>query len=145
MRSMKSLGLLALRHLPNPSQKHHYRHQKAWRGQLNWHRWCGKQLLQDLKDRITRIAPYILVSLLQSLGDRLCNLGEVKNEPSIIASQHKETSHLGHRCWRLPIQVLSYLARVHRNSLTWYHVAQEWYSLDLELRIANLGVKLVLS
>jgi hypothetical protein len=60
--------------------------------------------------------PHILVTLLQQLGDRLCNLGEVQNKPLIIARQPKKTLHLVHRCWWLPIQDIPHLATVLRDS-----------------------------
>jgi hypothetical protein len=40
-------------------------------------------------------------------------LEKLRNEPSIIVSQSKETSHLVNRLWWLPIQDISQLARVH--------------------------------
>jgi hypothetical protein len=69
------------------------------------------------KGFITSHAPYILVSLLQQLSDRDRNLGKVRNKPSIVARKPKETSHLVHRHWRLPIQDISHLGRVHRYSI----------------------------
>jgi hypothetical protein len=69
-----------------------------------------------LESFITSINPDILASLLQELGNWLYDIGEVQNEPSIIASQPKETSYHGHGCWRLPFQDLVHLARVHLNS-----------------------------
>jgi hypothetical protein len=63
----------------------------------------------------------------------------------IIASQPKETSYLRHRRWRLPLQDLFHLARVHRDSFSLNHVAQECHFLDPELALAKHGVQLVLS
>jgi hypothetical protein len=63
------------------------------------------------------LAPHILVTLLQQLGYRLCNLGEVQNKHLIIASQPKKTSCLVNRLWRLPTQDMSHLAGVHNDSI----------------------------
>jgi hypothetical protein len=98
-----------------------------------------------LESFITSLAPEILISLLQQSSNWLHDLGEVWNEPSIIASQPKETSYLRHRCWRLPIQDLLHLAGVHRDYLRKNHVTQFWYFLDPELALAEVSIKLVLS
>jgi hypothetical protein len=75
----------------------------------------------------------------------LCNLGEVWNESSIIANKPKKTLYLRHRCWWLPIQYISHLARVHHDSFRCYYVAQEWHYIDPEFTHSKLVVKLVLS
>jgi hypothetical protein len=62
------------------------------------------------------VLSHILHSLLEELGDWLRNLGEVQNEPSIIASQHKKTTYIMYIHWWLPFQHISYLAGVHRDS-----------------------------
>jgi hypothetical protein len=98
-----------------------------------------------LESFITSLAPEILVSLFQQSSNWLRNLGEVWNEPSIIASQPMETSYLGHRCLWLPFQDLLHLIGVHRDSLRQNHVTQEWYFIDPELALAELSIQLVLS
>jgi hypothetical protein len=70
-----------------------------------------------LESFIISLALEILVSLFQQFSNWLHDLEEVWNEPSIIASQPKEISSLGHRCWRLPFQELHHVVRVHRDSL----------------------------
>jgi hypothetical protein len=62
------------------------------------------------------LTPNVLLTLLQELGDRLHDLGEVQNEPSIIARQTKKTSHLVNRLWQLSIQDITYHAKVHHDS-----------------------------
>jgi hypothetical protein len=145
MRTMKSLGLLALRYLPSHCQKHHNEHRKAWwcraeRAHAMWSTTSSncRRLHHKRHSRHTCFSSSITRwSALQSWRS--------SDGPSIIASQPKESSHLGHRHRRLPIQDLSHLAEVHRDSFRWYHVAQEWYFLDLELTLAKLGIKLVVS
>jgi hypothetical protein len=98
-----------------------------------------------LESFITSLAPEILVSLFQQFSNWFHDLEEVWNEPTIIASQPKETSYLGHCCWQISFQDTFHLTAVHCNSLRWNHVTQEWYFLDPELTLAEFGIHLVIS
>jgi hypothetical protein len=98
-----------------------------------------------LESFITSLAPEILVSLLQQFSNWLHDLGEVQNEPSIITSQPKETWYLRHRCWWLPFQDLHRIVEVHHDSFSSNHVTREWYFLNPELTLAEVGKQLVIS
>jgi hypothetical protein len=76
-----------------------------------------------LESFMTSLAPEILVSLFQQSSNWLQDLGEVGNAPSsIIASQPKETSYLGHCYWWLVFEDLLHLAGVQHDSLRQNHV-----------------------
>jgi hypothetical protein len=109
------------------------------------HWWCGEYFLSCVKYFITSFAPNVLCTFLQKLGDRLGDLGEVRNTPPIIARQSRETTYLMHYLWRLPLQHISYLARVHHDFFWRYHVTQESHFTQPKLALAELDVQLVLS
>jgi hypothetical protein len=70
-----------------------------------------------LKYFITLGIPDKLLLFLQKVGDGFDDLGKVWDEPMIIVSQSEKTADLMHSPWRLPIQHIPYLARIHGYSL----------------------------
>jgi hypothetical protein len=58
-----------------------------------------------------------LLHFLQKISDGFDNLGEVCDESAIIANQSEKIADLMHSSWRLSIQHIPYLARIHRYSL----------------------------
>jgi hypothetical protein len=49
------------------------------------------------------LIPNKLFTFLQQISGGLGNLGEIQDEPSIVASQSKKTANLVHKLGRLPI------------------------------------------
>ena len=62
-----------------------------WRSE-NWSR--DELFFESFECHFTIWRPVVLDILLQQVGERLGNLGEVLNEPSAIASETKEASEL---------------------------------------------------
>jgi hypothetical protein len=81
------------------------------------HMRCSQQLLQSLECFITLCIPDKLLLFLQKIIIGFSNLGEVQDESAVVASQSEKIADLMHSPWRLPIQHISHLARIHRYSL----------------------------
>jgi hypothetical protein len=86
------------------------------------HKRCSQQLLQCLKCFITLCILNKLLLFLQKISVGFGNIGEVRDESKIIASQSEKTADLMDSPWRPPIQHNPYHARIHRHSLWIYHV-----------------------
>jgi hypothetical protein len=98
-----------------------------------------------LKYFITLGIPDKLLLFLQMVSDGFDDLGKVWDEPMIIVSQSEKTADLMHSHWRLPIQHIPYLARIHGYSLWRYHVTQEWHFAQPELTLAVLDIELIIA
>jgi hypothetical protein len=66
--------------------------------------------------------PNKFLFFLQKIHNGFGNLGEVRNKSVIVASQAEKASDLMHNPWRLPIQHLSNLSRIHGYSIRRYHM-----------------------
>src|SRR6187401_3834790 len=71
-----------------------------WRSK-NWSR--DELFFESFECHFTIRRPVVLDILLQQVGKRLGNLGEVLNEPSAIASETKEGSELLDILWGFPV------------------------------------------
>jgi hypothetical protein len=94
---------------------------------------------------MTLCIPDKFLLFLQKISDRFDNLGEVQNKSTIVASQAKKAVDLMHSHWRLPIQHLSNLARIHEYSLRGYHMTQELNFGQLGLALAELHIQLMIT
>jgi hypothetical protein len=108
------------------------------------HRRCSQQLLQGLERFIMLCNLDKFLLFLQKISDGFGNFGEVRNISTIVASQAEKTVNLMHNPWRLPIQYLSNLARIHGYSFLIYHVTQELNFAQSELALAKLCIKLMI-
>jgi hypothetical protein len=81
----------------------------------------------------------------QKIRDGFGNLGEVKNESAIVASQVEKAADLMHSSWRLPIQYFLNLARIHGYSFWRYHMTQELNFAQPELALAEIRIKLMIT
>jgi hypothetical protein len=50
-----------------------------------------------------------------------------------------------HSLWRLPIEYISYLARVNGYSFYRYHVPKKWYFAQAELTFTKFSIELMMS
>jgi hypothetical protein len=109
------------------------------------HRGCSQQLLQSLECFIVLSIPNKFLLFIQKIRNGFGNLGEVQNKYVIIASQAEKASDLMHSPWRLPIQHLLNLARIHGYSLRRYHMTQELNFGQPELALAELRIQLMIT
>jgi hypothetical protein len=89
--------------------------------------------------------PNKLFTFLKQLGDGFGNIGEIHDEPSIVASQSKKTMELVHRLGRLPIEYIMYLARVNRYSFCRNHMPENWNFVQPKLTFAEFCIELMIS
>jgi hypothetical protein len=109
------------------------------------HRGCSQHLLQSSERFITLSIPEKFLLFLQKIRHGFSNLGEVRNKSAIVASQAEKASDLMHSPWRLPIQHLSNLARIHGYSLRRYHMTQELNFGQSELTLVELRIHLMIT
>src|SRR3954471_24031296 len=74
-------------------------------------------LLEGVESHVTLRRPDVLDTLLEEVGKRLGNLGEILNESSAIACKSKKTAKLLNILRRFPIQNFRHLLRVNSDAL----------------------------
>src|SRR4051812_36900817 len=80
--------------------------------------WSSDEFLFDsVESNVTPRRPDILHMLLEEVGKRLCNLGEILNESSAIACKSKKTAKLLDILRRFPIQNCRHSLRINSNAL----------------------------
>src|SRR6187401_1605911 len=92
-----------------------------WRSK-NWSR--DELFFESFECHITIRRPVVLDILLQQVGERLGNLGEVLNEPSAIASKTKEASEFLDVLRRFPVDNCFNFLGVHSNTVSGDDMAQ---------------------
>jgi hypothetical protein len=105
----------------------------------------GQQLLHGLESFITTCIPNKLFTFLQQISDGLGNLGEIRDESLIVASQSKEATNLVHILGRLPIEYILHLTRVNGYSFCRNHVPEKWNFTQPELTFPEFCIELMIS
>jgi hypothetical protein len=83
--------------------------------------------------------PHEPFTFLQQIDDGLGNLGEIQDEPSMVANQSKKVVNLAHRLGRLPIKYILHLSRVNGYSFCRDHVTKEWNFAQPEFTFADFS------
>src|SRR4051812_46593082 len=81
----------------------------------NWSR--DEFLFESVESDVTLRRPDVLHMLLEEVGKRLCNLGEILNESSAIACKSKKTAKLLDILRRFPIHNFRHLLRINSDAL----------------------------
>jgi hypothetical protein len=79
------------------------------------------------------------------VGYGLGNLGEIQDEPSIVASQSKKTVNLEHRLGRLPIEYILHFARVNGYSVFRNHMPMKPNLAQPKLTFVEFCIELIIS
>src|SRR6187399_1323609 len=102
-------------------------------------------LFECFECHITIRSPRVLDILLQQVGKRLGNLGEVLNEPSAIACETEETSELFDILRRFPVDNSFNLLGVNRNALGRDNMAKIEDFIKPEFTFGELHIETVLT
>ena len=81
--------------------------------------------------------------LLEKVGKRLCDLREVLNEPSTIASEPKGAAELLHVLRRFQIHNCRHFLRIHRNALGRDDTTKIKNLIEPKFALGELGVELM--
>src|SRR3954470_24551088 len=102
-------------------------------------------LLEGVERNVTLRRPDVLCMLLEEVGKRLCNLGEILNESSAIACKSKKTAKLLNILRRFPIHNFGHLLRVNSDALGRDDVPKVKNFIKPEFTFGELRVQLMLS
>ena len=106
---------------------------------------CDEFLFESVESNVTLRRPDILHMLLEEVGKRLCNLGEILNESSAIACKTQKTAELLDILRRFPIQNCGHLLGVNSDALGRDDMSKIENLIEPKLALSELGVELMFS